>query len=357
MPPSPPSRRDYRTACSGSIARRVSAICVLVLIATVPMWGQALAAPRPAGLDAEIRAAWTRVPLREWARRVSETTGVPLIVDRRLDPDLTVTLASDGDTLRALLDRVAASATAAVEPLASTTRLVPRDHAGRAAAAEAARTRVLRGLTPDMRRIAERRATWSWPAAARPRDLVAAAADDAGLAVTGLDRIPHDHLPAATLPLLQLAERLDLVLAHYDLRVAWSPTGGSIMPIDSGIEPRDRTAASSASKRPTPPRRERTAGTTPAAGDETVYSLRVESPLDQAVSAVAKVLGLRSALDKASLAARGISPQEIVRVDARDLSRDRLLDALVAPLELTWTIDGETLRVFAAPAKPATDSR
>jgi hypothetical protein len=37
-------------------------------------------------------------------------------------------------------------------------------------------------------------------------------------------------------------------------------------------------------------------------------------------------------------------------VDARDLSRDELLDAIVAPLDLEWTIENETLRVFAAPA-------
>ena len=367
MPPSPPRRCDHRTVSGGSAPPRAAALFGFVAIATVSIWGDAEAAPRPAGLDAEVRATWTSVPLREWASRVSETTGVPVIVDRRLDPDIAVTLASDGDTLRVLLKRVATSATATVEPLASTTRLVPRDLAGRARAAEAARNRVLRGLPADVRRIAERRAPWNWPTAARPRDLVAAAADDAGLTVTGLDRIPHDHLPATTLPPLQLAERLDLVLADYDLRVAWSPTGGSIVPIDEGLEPSDRTAASSTSKLPTPPRRDRKATPTnkadaqpdreQKADDETVYSLRVESPLDQAVSAVAKAMGLRSTLDKASLAARGIAPGEIVRVDARDLSRDRLLDALVAPLGLAWTIDDETLRVFAPPATSATAPR
>ena len=65
---------------------------------------------------------------------------------------------------------------------------------------------------------------------------------------------------------------------------------------------------------------------------------------------MAKSLGLASSLNEASLAARGIAPGEIVRVDARDLSRDELLDAIVAPLDLEWRIENETLRVFAAPA-------
>jgi hypothetical protein len=71
---------------------------------------------------------------------------------------------------------------------------------------------------------------------------------------------------------------------------------------------------------------------------------------------VAKSLGLEVSLDEASLVARGIAPGEIVRVDARDLSRDALLDAIVGPLDLAWTVENGTLRVFAAPARPAVHS-
>ena len=349
MPPSPPAGRDHRTARGRLAPRRLVGPCVAALLAALPPW--TAAGPPSTALDAEVRAAWTSVPLREWARRVSESTGAPVIVDRRLDPELAVTIASDGDTLRSLLDRVAASAGAAVEPLASTTRLAPRDRVGRAAAAEAARIRTLRLLPAALRRSLERRAAWTWPAAARPRDLVAAAAAEASLTITGLDRVPHDHLPAAALPPLQLAERLDLLLADYDLRVAWAPAGGAIVPIEEGVEPGDRAAAPAASRRP-PPRRDPKAARLPAAKDDTVYSLRLEATLDQAVPAVAKALGLRSTIDEDSLAARGIDAGEIVRVDARDLSRTELLDALVEPLRLAWTIDENTLRVFAPPAPP-----
>ena len=346
MPPSLPNRSDHRTAHGRTVDRSAVLTTPLLLLFALGEPGHS-AAPGPAGLDAAVRATWTSVPLRDWARRVSEITGATVIVDRRLDPGVRVTLASDGDTLRVLLDRVAPSAGAVVEPLASSTRLIPRDLAGRAAAAEAARDRDLRGLPAEMRRIAERRAAWSWPAAARPRDLVAAAADDAGITIAGLDRVPHDHLPATSLPPLQLAERLDLLLANFDLRIDWSPAGGTIVPIDAGVDPRDRTPVRSGPGRPRPQRQQQK-----PAGIE-VYSLRLEAPLNQAVSAVAKRLGLESSLDEASLAARGIAPGEIVRVDARDLARDDLLDAIVAPLDLAWTIENETLRVFAEPAVPA----
>ena len=343
MPPSLPNRSNHRTARGRSVDRSAVLTTALMLLFALAGSGHS-AAPGPAALDAAVRATWTRVPIRDWARRVSETTGATVIVDWRLDPGVSVTLASDGDTLRSLLDRVAASTGAAVEPLASTTRLVPREVSGRAAAAEAARRRDLRGLPPEIRRIAERRASWTWPAAAQPRDLVAAAADDAGITIASLDRVPHDHLPATSLPPLQLAERLDLLLASFDLRVDWSAAGGTIVPIDAGVDPRDGTGIRSKPVRPTRPRE------VPKPAGIAVYSLRLEAPLNQAVPAVAKSLGLASSLDEASLAARGIAPGEIVRVDARDLSRDELLDAIVAPLDLEWTIENETLRVFAAPA-------
>ena len=346
MPSSLPNRSEHRTGRGRSVDRSAVLATALLLILAVVASSDS-AGSGPARLDAAVRATWTSVPLRDWACRISEITGAAVIVDRRLDPDVGVTLASDGDSLRAVLDRVAASVGAAVEPLASTTRLIPSDLAGRAAAAEAARDRTLRGLPAEIRRIAERRADWSWPAAARPRDLIAAAADDAGITIAGLDRVPHDHLPATSLPSLQLAERLDILLANFDLRIDWSPAGGTVVPIDAGVDPRDRTAVRPVPARPRPLRQK------PKPASIEVYSLRLEAPLNQAVSAVAQSLGLELSLDEASLAARGIAPGEIVRVDARDLSRDELLDAIMAPLDLAWTVENGTLRVFAAPALPA----
>jgi len=137
------------------------------------------------------------------------------------------------------------------------------------------------------------------------------------------------------------------MLANFDLRIDWSPAGATIVPIDAGVDPRDRRAVRQVPGRPRPLRQKQK-----PAGIE-VYSLRLEAPLNRAVSAVAKSLGLELSLDEASLAARGIAPGEIVRVDARNLSRDDLLDAIVTPLELAWTIENGTLRVFAAPAVPA----
>jgi hypothetical protein len=273
---------------------------------------------------------------------------MPVIVDRRVDPGTAVTLDCRGEPLGDVLARVAALADARVEPLESTIRIVPASRVGFARGGEAAREAAVAKLPPAMRKALRARVAWSWPEASRPRDLVADAASSGGMVVTGLDAIPHDHFPAASLPPLSLAERLDLVLAHFDLRVEWTAAGGAIVPL---VAPdRELPATNTASRRPgvpEPPRRN---------GKKTVtvrdvYTLRVEAPLDQALDAIAARLGLAGVqIDRESLAARGIAPGEIVRVDVREVSRDALLDAIVKPLGLGWKIDGDRLRVAAAPA-------
>jgi len=328
-----------------------------------------LAAPREmtvAGLDAAVQASWTQVTLRDWAERASRIAGLPVIIDRRLDPTFPITLDCRGEPLHDVLDRVAAMVGGQVEVLASSVRIGPSSLAGLASAAEQARDAELASLPPALRRTAHRRAAWTWPTAARPRDLLATTAREAGLQLDGLDAIPHDHLPAATLPMLSLAERLDLVLAHYDRRIAWTTGGAEVVPLDAGMTARDnapRPAAASQSepgpkpdpkaqatsqpqpqRKPTPRR-----GANPTTTRET-FSLRLAAPLDQALAAVAARLSLDLTIDIPSLAARGIAPGEIARVDVREVSRAELLDAIVAPFGLAWSIDAGTLRVFASEA-------
>lgn len=308
-----------------------------------------------AGLDASVQATWTRVPLRDWAHRVAALAGKPVILDRRIDPDRLVTRTARGEPLADVIDAVATDVGATVEDLPAAIRLVPTDTAGRGAAAAEDRERRLAAIPAAQRKLLLKPEPWRWPAGARPRDLVAAALAEAGLSVAGLDTIPHDHFPGGDLPPLPLAERLDLLLAHFDLRIVWAADRGRpvgrIVAIDAEIAPPPvgRPAAparADAGRRPT----------TPPARSVTVrdeFTLRLEAPLDQALAAIAGRLGLELDLDQASLAARGIAPGEIVRAEVEKASRDALLDAVLQPVGLEWKIEGRRLRVFASKPNPS----
>ena len=294
-----------------------------------------------------VHATWTAQPVRFVADQLSRLAGKPVVLDRRLDPTTSITLVAAGEPCDAVLTAIATRTGGQVIDLAETIRSAPPAVAGRCLAAEQERSQELSRLPKPQRNTLAKAAAWQWPAGSRPRDLVATAAAEAGLQIDGLDRIPQDHFPAAELPPLPLADRLDLILFHFDLRMAWSrsPTGsrprGSIVPLP------DATAAGGTgppAKRPPQQRPPQPPGT------HQVYTLRLEAPLEEALTAISRQLGLRLDLDAASLAARGIAPREIARADVRSATRDALLDAILAPLALSWRIHEGTLRVWAEPS-------
>lgn len=328
---------------SAAFPRQTTAAAAAASACAAAIWLGLTAAAAAAGLDEPVRASWQGVPLREWATRVAPLAGLPVIVDRRLDPDIAITLQCRGEPLREALAQAAAQAGAEVAVLRSTIRIVPRSQRGICERAEDARGRDLARLPREPQAALAKSETSTWPEAARPRDLVAAVAAEAGVALEGVDGLPHDHFPAASLPSLSRAERIDLVLAHFDRRAEWRNRGGTvrgvIVPLDANLPPphRDRTQP-----RQPPPR--------PGAGVKDVFSLRAAAPLEELLATVAAQRQLRLDLDRESLAARGIAPAEIVRVEVQDVPGDALLDRITGPLGLAWRIESDRLRVFAPAA-------
>jgi len=315
-----------------------------------------------ADLAAPVTATWSGIGLRPWAERVSKIAGLPVLVDRRMNPDTAISLECQAEPLLDVLTRAATIAGGELAVLESSIRIVPCGRADLVVRAEAARAAELTSLPPRSRSMLANKEPWQWPAGARPRDLLTDAATQAGIALEGIESVPHDHLPAASLPEMALAERLDLLLASFDLRIDWrvtetaadargsaAPTG-RVIPIGSGFESRQATTAAGkpASQAPTgTPAGRRPAPQQKAAARGQTFSLKVAAPLEEVLAAIAARLELQLELDRESLARTGIAPGEIVRASVTDASRDELLRAILDPLDLDWAITGTTLRVFA----------
>jgi len=309
-----------------------------------------------ADLSAPITATWSGIGLRSWAERISETAGVPVLVDRRLDPDTVIRLDCQSEPLLDVLTRAATAAGGELAVLKSSIRIVPRGMADVTIRAEAARTTRTGSLPPRQRSVLADTEPWHWPAGARPQDLLRDAAAQAAIRLDGIDTVPHDHLPAVSLPEMTLAERLDLLLAPFDLRVDWlvartAAKGGATAAITGRIIPiTDELPSTTASAAPEKPATPTPGGRVPPSRQKAVvagetFSLKVAAPLEEVLAAIATRLGLQLDLDRESLTRSGISPKEIVRATVTDASRDELLRAILEPLALDWTIDGTTLRV------------
>lgn len=299
-------------------------------------------------LATPVTATWAGLPLRQVAARLAEIGGIAIVVDRRLDPDTSITLDISAEPLDAVLARVAEAAQADAVPYAGHVRLVPRGGAAALAAAEQMRATELRAAGASLRTRATKAATSSWEDGAVPRELVARAAAEAGIEIDGLDALPHDHFPQARLDALTHADRLDLLLAHFDRRVEWrlrpGPRGERPMVALVGLPAAVAPAPPALHK--TPPRRPGKAA--PPGGGPATYTLTVAAPLDELLSTLARRFGLELALDRPGLARAGVAPAEIVRLELKDVSREQLLDAICAPRQLTWHIEGDTLSVSAA---------
>ena len=97
-----PTARDAWTSARAVIGSAVVWGIVWMIIGSV---GPATAVD----LDAPITATWSGIGLREWASRVSHIAGLPVLVDRRLDPDTAIRLECREELLLDVLERAAAA--------------------------------------------------------------------------------------------------------------------------------------------------------------------------------------------------------------------------------------------------------
>lgn len=296
----------------------------------------ALAARAIAAADPPVHATWRATPIASIAERIGAIAGMPVVVDHRLDSTKRIDLDGGGRTVEAVLGELAEAAGGEVASLRRSYRITPKGLANRAADADAARASRLRPLPKPARESLDKESAWRWEAGVTPRELIERLAEEAAIPIGPLDAIPHDHLPAGSLPPLPVADRLDLVLADYDLRIDAGPQGRrslAIVPLGEAASGRhrDRPTDQSAGK-PKPVLIDR-------------YTLRAEAPLGELLQALAKKFGLTLDLDAAALAAKGVAAGEIVKIAVEDAPKSEVLDAITKPLGLSWNIEGTTLEV------------
>ncbi len=160
---------------------------------------------------------WSSNPLRAALNSLARSQQIALFLDRRVDPDQTVELVVQDEPVWEVIQRLASGGHFGSCRVGPVVYLGPAETAAvLGTVVELRRESVRQWPTATSRRLRTRHCV-GWPELAEPRDLIAQAAREAGVALDGLELVPHDLWPAVDLPPLDFVEEMSLLLAGFGL--------------------------------------------------------------------------------------------------------------------------------------------
>ncbi|MBX7072835.1 MAG: STN domain-containing protein [Pirellulales bacterium] len=320
---------------------------------------------------------------------VAKTQHCAVLIDRRIDPDRRLTLQGGERPLREWFVAVADEVGGRASFGDGVVYLAPSQAAARV------RTIIAIGEAQAARLSAAQKKVWlerrllEWPDFTAPRELVSQLAMDAGVELTGIEKIPHDLWGAASLPAMSLVARLSYVLNQYDLELVLAHDGrrGRIIPVgaEHRLErryPAGPSAAKSVARikqlapsahvatrardlmvAATLEEHERIAGVgspgkkqpAPASALEQIRIERLtlqSLPLAAVIEQLSERLQLETTFDQEAARAAGIDPQQLINVELRDATVDDLLRATLEPADLTYRREGRKVTVLPKSNSP-----
>lgn len=363
-----------------------------ILILTLGIWPVAADVPWTTGakfdwaLDQPVVATWQNAELRIAARSLSEQRRVPLVFDRRLNPNQVFSLETTGIPLRESWGRLAAVSQGSVSITSNAVYLGPVAAAGKLrtliALRQADLQQVATKLPTSKRKSLTARLPLSWRDLDSPTEILQRIADERNLQIQHGERVPHDLWGATDLPALSLEEALTLILIQYDLTFRLDAAGTSLelipIPEKLAIEkkwtlPRSKVDTISRAIEDTLPEvvttstaeqlvaqgtqeqleqlelliRSVTSGAPVKKKPKAVTPLSKRSLTFQAkdapLSAILEKLagtGIEFEFDRAKLKQQGIDIDQLVAIDVKEVPPEKLFEALFHPVKIHFEIDG-----------------
>ena len=345
-------------------------------------------------LDQPVIATWKNAELRFAAQALSVERRIPIVFDRRLDPNRVFSLETSDASLRETFGRLAAISQGSVSITSQTVYLGPLASAGRLRTLIALRhadvQKVAGTLSAARRKSLTGHRPLNWQDLESPLEIVQKIAAERNLRVQSAERLPHDLWAANDLPAISLAEALTLVLIQYDLTFRMDPAGTSLelipIPEKVAIEkkwplPRAKVEAISRAIQDELPQviteatteelvaqgtqeqlealeqiiRTMTSGTATKARPKAPTPLSKRSLTFQAkdapLSAILEKIsstGIQFVYDRAELKQHGIDIDQLVAIDVKDVPPEELFETLFSPLKIDFKVDG--LKVVLSPA-------
>ena len=341
-------------------------------------------------LAAPLDIVWSGNPLRQALRGLARAEHVAILLDRRVDPDERLELKLAAVPLAEALRQIARSRQLGVAMLGPVAYFGPPEAAARLRTLAALREEEVRRLGPAVARVFLQAKPFAWDDFATPGALLGRLAEEGGVDIDGLSRVPHDLWAAAELPPLPWVDRLTLLAIQFDLtfavvpgdrrRVELVPLPEAVALVRSypgGLDPdaaakrfaalapgaqikiagdqvwvrglledHERIAAPAPSAEPAEPPAKRPSPAKVAAGRVVISRFAVqEKPVGKVLEQLSTRLGFQLQMDADALRAAGISLDQRVSVEVENATLDDALRGLLRSTPLTYRRHGNVVEI------------
>ena len=334
-----------------------------------------------ARLGQTISMQWDQVPFRSALEDLASSGRFDFLLDRRVDPDRLFSSGIQNLSIGQGLEQLAMAEHLGVSRLGGLVYVGPEAAAARLRTVAALRGAEVQRLPLDTRQRWSTIATWNWPRFSAPRELIQHLAEEAGIAIDGLQRVPHDLWPAGQLPPLSVADRLSLLANEFDLTYRLQGNGlkAELVPIPESNQITRRYPGGSDAEQLADEWRERSPGAKiKVQGPQILVAGRVEDherlqkptaapapvaqsapdpslvrnrleiksiPLAAVIDGLSQKLKLKVVMDRTALEAHGISFDQPISVDVKDATIAEVWKAVLEPTGLDFELEGDELRI------------
>ncbi len=329
---------------------------------------------RPLGLS------WTGVPVAAALDSISQGQRIAIVIDRRVDPQRTITLDVANEPLQDVLGKIAQHIGARYCQFGPVAYIGPPEVAKKLRTLAALRAQDVRPLARPLAQPLVQRVSSHWEDLAQPRALLADLAAEAGVELVDADLIPHDLWRATDLPPMTWIDRLTLLAAQFDLTFQFADGGKQVrlVPIPKRVTiarnyraPQRADVLARRWSRALPAARV-TAGDnqvhleglledhefverhldgaptrrTKVSVGKQVYQFSAENAaLERVVEQVAARLQLDVQWDRAEIKRAGISVDQLITVAVKDATLDDLLRAVFKDTGLSFRRNDRTVSI------------
>lgn len=206
------------------------AVTCILLIAGVVIASSAHSAESKATqqLAKPVSITWQEVPLGTALERLAETQSLAIWQDRRVDPNVPITLTVADQPLADVFAALGQQAGVVAVPFAGVIYFGPQQTADELATLAALARQPLAKAPAASRTRWLKPQAWSYPRLSEPRQLLIELATSVNAKVQNEQSVPHDLWPARDVSALAAIDRAVLLLAGFDLTCRVSKDGSQL---------------------------------------------------------------------------------------------------------------------------------